>query len=123
MSRLLKLLRFAREYWAAALISPELTKFQSSIPPEFHKIALEAGREAQAASHEADRTVASLKCFLPDDDEGVAEITSAQEHMHELLKKPSALPASQDAVHTAKRIVVDCAAIEKREKRPRRRCS
>ena len=116
MSRLLKLLRFAREYWAAALISPELTKFQSSIAPEFRKIAIEAGKEAQAASREADRTVASLKGFLRDDDEGVAEIVSAQKRVHELLEKPSALPACQDAVHTAKRIVADCEAIEKERK-------
>ncbi len=116
MSRLLKLLALSHEYWAAALISPELAEFQSSIAPEFRKLAVEACEEAHAASSKADRSIASLKSLLPDEDEGVAEAVFMQERMHELLEKPDALPACQEAVYTAKRIVADCAAVEKERK-------
>jgi hypothetical protein len=57
-----------------------------------------------------------LKSLLPDEDEGVAEAVFMQERMHELLEKPDALPACQEAVYTAKRIVADCAAVEKERK-------
>ena len=77
---------------------------------------MEASKEAQAASEEADKAVAALKGLLRDDDEGIAEMVSMQERMHELLEKPDALLACQDAVHTAKRITADCAAIEKERK-------
>ena len=116
MSRLLKLVSLSHGYWAAALISPELAEFQSSIAPEFSRLAVEACEEAHAVSCEADRSIASLKSFLGDEDEGVAEAAFMQERMHELLKKPDALPACQEAVYTAKQIVADCAVIEKERK-------
>ena len=114
-SRLLKLLHFAREYYVAALISPELAEFRSSFIPEFRRLVMEAHKEAQAASEEADKAVATLKGFLRDD-EGVVEMVSMQERMHELLEKPDALLACQDAINMAKRITVDCGAIEKKRK-------
>jgi tetratricopeptide (TPR) repeat protein len=115
-SRLLKLLHFAREYYVAALISPELAEFRSSFAPEFRRLVMEAHKEAQAASEEADKAVAALKGLLRDDDEDIVEIVSMQEYMHELLEKPDALLACQDAVHTAKKITTGCGAIEKERK-------
>jgi len=115
-SRLLKLVHFAREYYVAALISPELTEFRSSFIPEFRKLVVETRKEAQAASEEADKAVAALKGLLRDDDEGIVEMVSMQERMHELLEKPDALLACQDAIHTAKKITADCGAIEKKRK-------
>ncbi len=115
-SRLLKLLHFAREYYVAALISPELAEFQSSIAPELRRLVMQTHKEAQTASEEADKAVDALKGLLRDDDEGVAEMVSMQERMHELLEKPDALLACQDAIHTAKRIAADCDAIEKKRK-------
>jgi len=114
-SRLLKLLHFAREYYVAALISPELAEFRSSFIPEFRRLVMEAHKEAQAASEEADKAVATLKGFLRDD-EGVVEMVSMQERMHELLEKPDALLACQDAINMAKKITADCSAIEKKQK-------
>jgi class 3 adenylate cyclase/tetratricopeptide (TPR) repeat protein len=115
-SRLLNLLHLSREYYVAALISPELAEFQSSITPEFHRFVMEARTEAQTTSQEADKAVAALKGLLRDDDEGIVEMVSMQERMHGLLEKPDALLACQDAVHTAKRITADCSAIEKKRK-------
>ncbi len=115
-SRLLKLLHFAREYYVAALISPELAEFRSSFTPEFRRLVIEARKEGQAASEEADKAVAALKGFLRDDDEGIVEMASMQERMHELLEKPDALLACQDAIHMAKKITADCGALEKKRK-------
>jgi len=115
-SRLLKLVHFAREYYVAALISPELTEFRSSFIPEFRKLVVETRKEAQAASEEADKAVAALKGLLRDDDEGIVEMVSMQERMHELLEKPDALLACQDAIYAAKRITADCGVIEKERK-------
>ncbi len=115
-SRLLKLLHFAREYYVAALISPELAEFQPAIAPELRGLVMQAHKEAQAASQEADKAVAALKGLLRDDDEGVVEMVSTQKHMHEMLEKPDALMASQDAIDMAKRIAADCDVIEKTRK-------
>jgi tetratricopeptide (TPR) repeat protein len=115
-SRLLKLLHLSREYYVAALISPELAEFRSSFTPEFRKLAMETRKEAQAASEEADKAVAALKGLLRDDDEGIAEMVSMQERMHGLLEKPDALLACQDAIHTARKIAADCGAIEQERK-------
>ena len=115
-SRLLKLLHFSSEYYVAALISPELAEFRSSFTPEFRRLVMEARKEAQAASEEADKAVAALKGRLRDDDEDIAEMVSMQGRMHGLLEKPDALLACQDAIHTAKRIAADCAAIEEERK-------
>jgi tetratricopeptide (TPR) repeat protein len=115
-SRLLKLIRFSREYYAAALISPELADFQSSIAPELRVLVMQARKEAQAASQEADEAVAALKGLLRDDDEGIVEMVSMQERMHELLEKPDVLLACQDAIHTAKKITADCDVIERDRK-------
>ena len=57
-----------------------------------------------------------MKGFLRDDDEGIVEMASMQERMHELLEKPDVLLACQDAIHTAKKITADCGAIEKERK-------
>ena len=112
--RLLKLLHLAHEYYAAALISPELAEFRSTFGPEFRRLVIEARKVAQAASEEADNAVAALKGLLRDDDEDIVEMVSMQERMHELLEKPDALLACQDAVHTAKKITTDCGAIKKK---------
>jgi hypothetical protein len=77
---------------------------------------MEARKEAQAASEEADKAVAALKGLPGDDDEDIVEMASMQERMHELLEKPDALLACQDAIHTAKKITADCGVIEKKRK-------
>ncbi len=114
VSRLLKLLHLAREYYAAVLISPELAEFRSSITPELGRLTMLARKEAQAEVDEADKTVAALRGILRDDDQGVAEMVSMQGYMHGLLDKPDAPLACKDAVNAAKRITVECGAIERK---------
>ncbi len=116
VSRLFKLLRFSHEYWAAALISPELTEFQPLFAAEFRKLGMDAAKEAQVVSREADAAVVALKGFLGDNDEGAAEILSMQEQMRALAAKSDAILASRDAIRISQKIIAECAVLEKKRR-------
>jgi tetratricopeptide (TPR) repeat protein len=118
VSRLMNLVQSCREYYVAALISPELTAFHSVIMPEFEKLVARTGRDSQANSQEALSAIAALKGFVPDEDEDFSQVLSMEGEMRELSDKRGALFNYYDAVHKARRITSACARIERdREER------
>jgi class 3 adenylate cyclase/tetratricopeptide (TPR) repeat protein len=116
LSRLLKLIHISREFYTAALISPELASFQPVIVPELHKLAAATGAEARDAAEEAEKKVAGLKDFLSDGDEDFAQVISMQVQMAELLARPEAFLNYYDTLHLAERITAACGVIERERK-------
>jgi class 3 adenylate cyclase/tetratricopeptide (TPR) repeat protein len=116
LSRLLKLIHISREFYAAALIAPELAPFQPVIVPELHKLVARVGIEARDAAEEAEKEVAGLKGFVKEDDEDFAQVLSMQAQMAELLARPEAFLVYYDAVNLARRITAACGVIERERK-------
>jgi tetratricopeptide (TPR) repeat protein len=112
-NRLVKLIRIYKEYYPAALISPELTKFREAFAPEFEKLVVHAKDEAEKAVQEADREVAILKGFVGENDTDVAQVLSSHRQMCRLLEKPDALFNYHEAIAMAGRIIVECKDLDK----------
>jgi hypothetical protein len=114
----MKLVQSCREYYVAALISPDLSMFHSVIMPEFEKLLAKTASEARANSREALSAIAGLKGFVADEDEDFRQVLSMERKMRELCDKPGVLFNYYDAVHTARRIASACRAIgQDREER------
>lgn len=112
-NRLVKLIRIYKEYYPAALISPELTKFREALAPAFEKLVVHAKGEAEKAVQEADREVAILKGFVGENDTDVAQVLSSHRQMCGLLEKPDAPFNYHEATAMAGRIIVECKDLDK----------
>jgi len=112
-NRLVKLIRIYKEYYPAALISPELAKFRDVFSPEFEKLVVQTKGEAEKAAEEVDKEVALLKGFVGENDTDVARVLSSHKQMCELIEKPEALFNFHEAAGMAARIIVECKELDK----------
>jgi hypothetical protein len=111
-NRLVKLIHSYREYYTAALIAPELTKFQGLIGPELEKMVEKAREDAQVATGEAERAVTVLRNFAGEEDADVAEVLSYHQEMQDLIEGPEALYNYSDATVIGQQITARCGEIE-----------
>ncbi len=112
-NRLVKLIRIYKEYYPAALISPELAKFHEIIAPELEKVAAQAQGEAEKAVQEADKEVAILRGFVGENDTDVAQVLSSHRQTRELLDKPEALFNCHEAIDMAGRVITMCKDLDR----------
>ena len=112
-SRLVRLIRIYKEYYPAALISPELARFHETTSPELEKLVAQTKGEAEKAAEEADRAIAALKGFLGEDEPDVAEVLSSHGQMRELLDKPGTLLNYYEISERAGRIIVACKDLDR----------
>jgi tetratricopeptide (TPR) repeat protein len=112
-NRLIKLLHSYKEYYTAALVAPELTKFQAVIGPELEKIVDKAREDAQTAAGEAEKAVTALVNFAGDADTDVADVLADFQRMKDLLEGPEALFNYTDVVNIGQQLTEQCAEIDK----------
>ncbi len=116
ISKLIGLVLSCRDYYAAALIAPELADFQDIILPEIRKLVNRAGAEAEEASRSASDAIAELRGFVPEEDEDLGQVLSMEKEMLDLLGGPKTLFTHQDATRIARRITPACGKIEQDHK-------
>ncbi len=112
-NRLVKLIRVYREYYPAALISPELTRFHESTSPELEKLVAQTKAEAEKVVQEADREVEALKVFVGENDTDVMQVVSSHGQMRELLDKPATLLNYYDTIDLAGGIIASCKSLDR----------
>lgn len=111
-NRLIKLIHVCREYYTAALITPELVKFQEHFAAELEKIMDKAREDAHTAAVEAERAVTVLANFAGESDTDVAEVLSYYQEMKNLLEGPEALFNYVDVAAIGERVSARCAEVE-----------
>ncbi len=111
-NRVIKLIHICREYYSAALIAPELAKYQELIAPEIEKMLDKARSEAAVGTQEAERAVAILTSFIGENDVDVAQILSDHREMNDLLDRPEALFNYDGIMEMGQRIAASCKEIE-----------
>ncbi|OPY65494.1 MAG: hypothetical protein A4E57_03180 [Syntrophorhabdaceae bacterium PtaU1.Bin034] len=116
VNRLQKLIHIYREFYAAALISPDLAPYQDTINRELQKIVSQSGDEARKAAEEAEKEIGLLKRFLGEDDEEFAHVLSTYEQLRELVSKPEAFLNNQETVRISKEICASCRTLERERK-------
>ena len=113
VSRLVKLIHIYKEYYPAALISPDLAKFHEACAPALEKVVAQTKDEAEKAVQEADREVSKLKGFVGENDTDVAQVLSSHRQMQKLLEIPEALFNYHDAIDMAGRITLACKELDR----------
>jgi hypothetical protein len=111
-NRLIKLIHICREYYTAALIAPELAKYQEFFSPELEKMVDKARGEAQVVADETERSVAVLKSFAGENDTDVAQVLSEHQEMVELMARQEALFNYDGIAEIGQRIRERCKEIE-----------
>ncbi len=111
--RLIRLIRMYKEYYPAALISPDLARFHETISAELEKLLVQTKGEADKAVEEADKEIAVLKGFLGQDDADVAAIVSSHSQLYELLDKPGTLLNYYETAGKAERIIGSCRSLDR----------
>jgi tetratricopeptide (TPR) repeat protein len=111
-TRLLKLVQVFREYYPAALISPDLADFQDVIVPELSKVKEKIRAEGKEAAGEADREIESLKKFLDVDDRDFSQIVDMYNQMRESWARPKAFFNCWDTAYLGKKIADLCRVLD-----------
>jgi hypothetical protein len=112
VNRLIKLILIYREYYSAALIAPELGKYQELMAPEFEKLIDKARSDALVVTQEAERAVEVVKNFVGENDVDVAEILADRQEMNDRLAKPEALFNYEGIADLARKIAARCKETE-----------
>jgi len=112
-NRLIRLIRTYKEFYPAALISPDLARFHETISTEFEKLLVETKGEADKAVEEADKGLAVLKGFLGQDDPEIAAVLSSHRQLYELLDKPGTLVNYYETIGSAERIIASCKSLDR----------
>jgi len=112
-NRLVRLIRTYKEYYPAALISPDLARFHETISAELEKVLVETRGEADKAVEEADKGLAVLKGFLGEDDPEIAAVISSHRQLYELLEKPGTLVNCYETIGRAERIIASCKSLDR----------
>lgn len=112
VARLLKLVQIFREFYPAALISPDLADFQDVIVPELSKVKEKLRAEAKEAAGEADREIETLSKFLEADDEEFSQIVDMHNQMRESWSRPKAFFNCWDTAYLGKKIADLCRVLD-----------
>ena len=112
-SRLIRLIRTYKEYYPAALISPDLARSHETISAELEKLLVQTKGEADRAMEEADKDLAVLKGFLGEDDPDVAAVLASHRELYELLDKPGTLVNYYETIGKAERIIASCKSLDR----------
>jgi hypothetical protein len=112
VARLLKLVQVFREYYPAALISPDLADFQDVIVPELLKVKEKIRAEGKEVAAEADREIETLKRFLDVDDGDFSQIVDMYNQMRESWARPKAFFNCWDTAYLGKKIADLCRVLD-----------